>query len=166
VVDATGPAQGDLVFCHGKGFISWAIRFAERIRFRRGTKFNHVAVLVGPVGEDWRVIEALGSGVKYGLLSELMASGPVQIVSPPSMCSRLQILRFMQAQEGSKYGFLTIVSTALSLILPGSITFFAPGTWICSAVVGEALRFAGWLHNWPDIYQVSPAQLYAAVVNG
>ena len=70
---------------------------------------------------------------------------------------------FMTTQTGQRYGFVSIVSLAVSLILPGALSLYKPGTWICSAVVAEALRFGGWYHQWPNVYQVVPSELYTAV---
>ena len=156
--------QGDLVFTHGKGIVDWAIRVGEKIRFKRGSKYNHVAMIVGPLeGDDYSVIEAESGGVVFGKLSDLMARGPVYVCPPPPVVRRTKALQFMYAQEGTRYGWLTVVSTVISIILPGSVNFITPSTWICSAVVGEALRYGGWLHNWADVYQVTPAQLYEAL---
>jgi hypothetical protein len=156
---------GDLAFCHGGGIVDWGIRAAEWLRFRKGSRYNHVAVLNAPLGDgDWSVIEAESPGVIMSTLSSLTAHGEVKIVSVPVVCNRQDVVQFMRFQLGEKYGFLTIASLLVSLILPGSVNFYKPGTWICSAVAAEALRYGGWFHQWDNIYQVSPAQLYQVLV--
>lgn len=162
---------GDLVFCHSAGLIGKAIRVAEWLRFRRGSKFNHVAQLYKPTedGKDWYVIQAEAKGVTKDKRLSTIAPGGAYVVVP-SPCNNIKgcvttedQLDFAIAQVGDKYGFLTIASIVVSLLLPRFINVMLPNTWICSAVAAESLRCGGWVHNWPNIYQVSPAQLWEAV---
>lgn len=161
------PAEaspGDLVFCHSKGFIGRAIRLAERLRWRGGDAYNHVAVLSEPAGFDWRIIQAEAHGVtSNGLLSTVAPGGSYEIIPLPAGISHDRVLAFARAQEGRRYGFLTIASIVVTLLAPRFVNVMLPDTWICSAVVGESIRFGGWLHSWPDVYQVSPAQLWEAL---
>lgn len=155
---------GDLVFCHGRGFVAGAIRLAERLRFRGGDFYNHVAVLMERDGVDWRVVQAEGRGVtSSGFLSHLAPGGKYVVVPPPAGIDRAQVLAFAQAQVGERYGFLTIASIVATLLSPKFVNVMLPYTWICSALAAESLRAGGWLHNWGDIYQVSPAQLWDAL---
>lgn len=157
---------GDLVFSHGRGIIDWTIRAAEWVRFRRGSKYNHVGMIGWQLKDgDWVVLEAESQGMTNATLTSLTSKGEVLITSPPPEVKRLRAIDFMNLQFGDRYGFITIVSVAISIILPGSIRLFRPGTWICSAVVAEALRFGGWYCRWDDIYGVTPAQLYEAVAD-
>jgi hypothetical protein len=154
---------GDLVFCHSKGFMSRAIRLAERIRFRGGDAYNHVAVLDRYSNENgWTVIQAEARGVtNIRLLTEIAVGGSYVVVPCPA--DRDAVVHFAEGEVGRKYGFLTIASILITLLLPNFIDVMLPDTWICSAVAGEALRAGGWYHRWPDIYQVSPAALWEAV---
>ena len=156
---------GSLVFCHNTNIVGRAIRWGEWLRFRKGDFYNHVATLETPVplsDGDWFVIEALGSGVTdLGRLSSIVAPGGTYTIVPaPSAVDTAKQLAFLRAQVGQRYGFLTIVSIIASLLTPAFINVMLPNTWICSAVAAEALRAGGWLHNWPDLYQVNPAQLF------
>ena len=112
--------RGDLVFCRGKGVVDWAIRAAEWLRFRGGAKYNHVAVIAGrmPNG-DWSVIEAESPGIITASLSSLRLHGDVEIIPMPHPASPDRAVRFMTYQGGDKYGFLTIASLVVSIILPG-----------------------------------------------
>jgi hypothetical protein len=73
------------------------------------------------------------------------------------------VLFFGREQLGKKYGFLTDASVFFTLLTPRFINFMLSNTWICSALVGEMLRFGGWYHDWPDERQVAPDPLFAAL---
>lgn len=177
-VELAEARPGDLVFCHSAGIVGGAIRLAES--FRRdwdddhlaseqpGDEWNHVAVLSSCVGAshnpfNWWVIQAEGRGVTESLLGDVAPDGRYEIVRLPTGCEPARVLAFMRLALGDRYGFVTIASIVATLLSPRFFNVMAPGTWICSAVAAEALRFAGWLHDWPDIYQVSPAELWMAI---
>jgi hypothetical protein len=71
-----------------------------------------------------------------------------------------------RGEVGAEYGFGSIASIVVTELSPRPVRFDfrRGGTWICSALGAEALRAGGWYHQWPDIYQVRPAQLYSALV--
>ena len=151
---------GDIVF-HGGGtdIVGRMIRRAERIRFKKGSKYSHVSILNDRHNGVWTLYQATGRGVTdTGTLS-----GEYHIYGLPPGCDRNRVLQFAAGQVGLKYGYLTILSIFVTLFSPGFINVMLPNTWICSAYGGEALRFGGWLKNWPDIYQVSPASLWEAL---
>lgn len=163
--------SGDLVFCHSEGIVGWGIRTAER--FRRdasgseaaGARWNHVCVLDRLLDDgDWTVIQAEGCGVTEGApLSQVAPGGSYEVLRLPGQLTRAKVLTFARAQVGRRYGFVTIASILVTLFTPRFFNVMLPGTWICSAVAAESWRFAGWYHDWPDIYQVSPAQLWVAL---
>lgn len=169
---------GDLVFCHSAGVVGAGIRLAEFFRRdwyesklgitrseRPGDFWNHVAVLTQVVGtpDNWMVIQAEGKGVAAAKLGTVAPGGKYEIVRLPKGLDPGKVVRFMNAQTGSHYGFVTIASILVTLLTPRFFNVMLPGTWICSAVAGEALRFGGWLHDWSDVYQVTPAQLWMAL---
>ena len=167
-IDKEFYQPGDIIFCHGRSLVDWGIRVAEWLRFRRGSYYNHVAMLWRYDEElgDWMIIEAESRGVTTNTLSFRLARCTVKVYAQPAAIrSPNDPINFMLNQQGDKYGFLTLVSLIPSLILPGMISFYKPGTWICSAVVAEALRYGGWLYNWTNMYQTTPAQLYEAIQN-
>lgn len=159
--------SGDLVFIHGKGFISRAIRVAERCKkpWRRGSYWNHVAILDQELPGDWSVIQAEARGVTAtGKLSDLAPCIlDFAIVEAPEGVTRDKVLEFARSQVGRSYGFLTILSILFTLFTPQWIAVLVPNTWICSAVGAEAWRAGGWIHSWNDERQVSPAQLWVAL---
>lgn len=161
---------GDLVFCNGTGFLSRAIRLAEWLRFRKGSKFNHVAILYKPYSSSdgiaaggWTVIQAEARGVTCTkTLDDLRKKGDTFTVVHTD-CLAEKIVDFAHGEVGRKYGFLTIISVLVSLFTPKFVNVMLPNTWICSALAGEALRAGGWVHSWPDVYQVNPAELWEAL---
>jgi hypothetical protein len=152
--------EGDLVFFDSSGKVSWVIKLAQRIKWH-GDK-NHVAWLDHQDEHgQWFIGQAEGSGVT---IDKPLVLGPNDvIVRPPASVGRGRMLQFLRAQASSKYGFLTDVSILITMLSPGFVNVMRGGTWICSAVVAEGLRFGGWLHNWPDIYQVAPDPLWEAL---
>ena len=155
---------GDLVFCHSSGMIGRGIRIAQWIAGDRCV-YNHVAIVDRQApGGDWYVIQAEAAGVTDDkLLSTITPGGYHEIVPPPEHVNPDDILDFARAQVGDPYGFLTDASIALTLVTPTFFNVMRPWSWICSALAAESLRYAGWLHNWPDAAQVTPAQLYVAL---
>ena len=160
--------QGDLVFCHNSNLIGRAIRWGEWLRFRKGAYYNHVATLDIPVPNsngDWFILQANQNGVTcYGYLSDLSKNGSsYEVVPAPAGVNTAKQIEFLYSQIGRHYGWLTIASIVTTLILPQFINVMLPNTWICSAIAAEACRAGGWIHSWPDIYQVAPAQLFEVV---
>ena len=158
---------GDLVFCHSTGIMGKAIRLGEWIRFRKGSAWNHVAVLDRQVDEKWYVIQAEAHGVTNDkTLDSIAPGGRYQVVSPPAGCDRTRLLSFAQSQVGSKYGWLSILSLVFDLLTPDWFPAVRrKNTWICSALSMECCRAAGWIHSWNDIYIVTPAQAWLAVAS-
>lgn len=168
----TAVEPGDLIFCYGRGAVAWGIRMAER--FRRdwndateaaGDRFDHVAIVDRQLPDgDWSLIQALSNGVvadSPSAPSRLSHYDRYVAVKCPGDGART--VAFATAQVGAKYGFVTIASILVTLLTPRFLNVMLPGTWICSAVGAECLRFGGWLHNWPDLYDVSPAELFVAL---
>lgn len=147
---------GDLLFCRGTGIVSRAIRFGEH-----GARWNHVAWLDRYENGCWYVGQAEAHGVTTD--KTLDSLGYYHIVHPPPEVDREKLLRFLRAQVGDRYGWVTIASIVATLIAPDWLNVMTPGTWICSAVVAEGLRFGGWYHDWTDIYQTEPQELYDAI---
>lgn len=158
---------GDLVFCHGKGFIARAIRLVQSWRSPKAdAKWNHVAILHSkdPLG-NWYIIQAEGHGVVKSTLNKAAPGGTFEVVKCPATADPQKVVDFAVSQVGVKYGFLTIGSIVLNVVLPKRLALRKPGTWICSALAAGSLWYAGWPVSevWADIYQVSPADLYGRI---
>jgi hypothetical protein len=157
--------QGDLVFCHGSGIVSAGIRFAERVHGHAGAQWNHVAILDQPLEHhDWTVIQAEAHGVTRDKRLHHIAPGGVYEVVPSPAPHPETSVAFAKSHVGDGYGFVTIASILATLLTPRFFNVMLPGTWICSALAAESLRAGGWLRSWPDIYTVTPAELYDALV--
>lgn len=154
-----GEAQpGDLVFCDSVGFVGRAIRFVTR------GKYNHTAWLDRQVDGIWFIGQAVGRGVTTDArLATVAPGGSYVIVRVPAGTNRETELAWLRSQVGRRYGFLTIASILATLFSPKFVNVMLPNTWICSAVAGEGLAHGGWCHSWPDIYQVTPQQLFDAM---
>jgi len=162
--DTREPLPGDIVFAHSNGLMGRAIRFGEFLRWRKGSHWNHACV-VSRVDKDGvaYVIQADIKGVNEARLDSV---GQYVIIELPARVNRNKVLSFTKAQVGSKYGILSILSIVTDIITPNWFpSMRRKNSWICSAVTGEALRYGGWLHNWADIYTVTPAQLFDALEN-
>lgn len=160
---------GSIGFCHGQGFLSRVIRFGERIRFRDGSIWNHVFIItdqVNATGEQL-VIQAEGRGVTADKpLSSVASNGDYEVLDMSDSVVDVDVLCFAEGQVGERYGWLSIVSCAMRIILPRWLPMpriRSKSTWICSALGAESLRCGGWIHMWDDIYTVVPAELYAAM---
>ena len=151
---------GDLVFFHGTSLVSRAIRWAEWVRWRKGSKWNHVAVLDEVSETGWTLVQAEGRGVTRGAP---LSTCQFQVVPLPEGVDRSDVLAFARAQVGSRYGFLTIFSILVTLLTPKFVNLMLPNTWICSAMAAESLRCGGWIRPFGDIYQVTPAELWEAL---
>jgi len=157
-------APGWVVFAHSNGIAGRLIRFGERLRWKRGATWNHAAILsrVDEQG-NWYVIQADIRGVNEAPLSSV---GRYTVIAPPQGCDPVAVLQFAQAQVAakSKYSLLSILSIAFDIITPNWFPEVRrDNTWICSALVGEALRFGGWLHCWGSVYTVTPSELWEAM---
>jgi len=150
---------GDIVFAHSNGIMGRAIRFGETLRWKRGSEFNHVAI-----------VSEIRKGVPYVIQAEprgITNDKPITSVGlfitrrPPRGVDPKKVVAFARAQVGLKYGWLSIVSVFFDILTPNWFpSFRRDNTWICSALAAESLRFGGWLHSWADIYVVTPAQLW------
>lgn len=160
---------GDLVLCHSKGIIGKAIRFAEKHdRDGKYSKWNHVAILDYQAGSDWYIIQAEAKGVtNHRFLTGVAPGGEYEIIPLPSSVNREALLYFARTQVGKKYGYTSILSCALNMVLPDFLCLRQANTWICSGLAAGALWFAGFdgATLWPDLYSVTPADIAQSVAN-
>lgn len=170
MANTSGYHSGDLVFCHSNGMISRLIQFGQRIRWKKNYQYNHTAILDtwDDARGEWTVIQAEGKGVTRGRrLSQIAPGGKLVIVPLPDGANRSDFLFFLRSQVGQKYGFITDICIGFNILSPRviRIDFRQNGTWICSAVIAAGLWFSGWepSANIPDVYQVTPAELYGLV---
>ena len=159
---------GDVGFSHSNGAMGRLIRLGEWMRFRRGSRWNHQFIVSDETAPDGcpLVIQATLRGVTK--TARLDSMGDYVTMPPPAGTNRAKVLAFAHAQVGIEYGILTILAIALDIVTWNWVPSFRGArrqSWICSALANEALRFGGWLHPWIDIYDVTPAQGFAALMD-
>ena len=159
---------GDLVFAHSTGIIGKAIRFAERIRGKGGDNWNHVAVLYRKTDGVWYIIQAEAKGVtKDKTLDSVAPGGSYEVVPLPGEVERLSFYDFCLSQVGAKYGFLSILSCAIDIIIPDAICLRQAKTWICSGLVAAGLLAGDYepAREWAkkDLYTTMPSEVHTEV---
>jgi hypothetical protein len=159
---------GDIGFSHNKGIIARAIQFGEAIRNNKhDAQLNHAFVLDRFEDGKWFIIQAEAKGVTNDKTIEQVApKGYYKVYSLPADVDRDKVLEFARAQVGAKYGFFTILSCVLDILLPDSICLRRAYTWICSGLAAAALMYGGWKGSMrmatKDIYTMMPCELYGA----
>jgi hypothetical protein len=165
--DASHPTvvqAGSLVFCQSPDFIGAAIRWGQRLRWKPAARWNHVAMTTEE-GANPPVVQATVDGVTGDRTLSTLEGGPVLVVPPPMELDIERSISFAKLQVGDPYGYLTLLGIVVDQLSPHWLRFQIGryGSWICSALGAECWRAGGWLTNWPDIYDVAPAQLALAV---
>jgi hypothetical protein len=155
---------GDIGFARTKGVMGALIRLGEWLKLRKST-YNHQFVIDQDApGGDWYIIQATLRGVtNHGLLSTVAPGGKYVTMAPPSKVDRDKLLKFARAQVGLRYGYWTILAIAIDTVSWQWFPAFRgarKSSWICSALVCEALRYGGWLHDWLDVYTITPQQAF------
>ena len=168
--------SGDLVFCDSSGAFARLIRWAQRHdNDGPDSIWNHVAVLDEYIGGNWTVIQANPRGItSNGTLADIAPGGKYEVVSLPPSVARDKFLTFLYAQEGKKYGWLTIVSCAISALIPKFPQFRSVDTYICSGLVSHGLTYAGFAGEVPrsrfngtgGVYWQTPAQVLLVASQG
>jgi uncharacterized protein YycO len=159
------PKPGDFVLTRGQGWTSVMIRVGERLRYRgedrRFAYWNHTALFTD---ENGGIIEALGSGVRAGNISKYTPIDyDVVRLDSVSDEDRQHEVAFAQdcAAKHVKYGYLTILSIAFSLLFGGRLGFGIDGQEICSGLVARALERTGEIFE-EDPWHMMPADLAQA----
>jgi len=161
---------GDIGFAHTHGWMGKLIRLGEWLRFKRGSEWNHQFVVSDEVDVDGTpfVIQATLRGVTdTARLDQVAPGGRYITMAPPDACDRHELLVFMKSQVGIRYSLMTILAIAIDIVTWDWFPAFRGArkpSWICSALVNEAMRFSGWLHPWIDLYSVTPQDGYCALV--
>jgi len=157
---------GDTGYTKTNGQVGRLIRIGERIKFHHAT-YNHVFTVVkaGDTYDSILVVQATPvHGIILSRFSEISdAAELVTVLHPPVNCDPTKVAEFANDQLGDPYGLLTIACIAIDVLTPEwFVAFRRSGSWICSALGGEALRFGGFYIDLGDIYTVTPQQLFDA----
>lgn len=163
-LDATEIGIGYTGYAKTTGQVGRLIRIGERIKLHHAT-YNHVFTVVGTgdTYEDIIVVQATPvHGIIVSKLTDISQSATIiDLLPPPFGSSGEKIAKFANEQVGDPYGILTIACIAVDGITPEwFVSFRRPGSWICSALGGESLRYGGFYVDWGDIYTITPQQLF------
>jgi len=155
--------RGMTGFAKTDGTMGALIRFGEKLRWKDGT-YNHCFTVVteGATYDDVWIVQATMKGVAKSTLASLIASS--ELISMYDITSlggdAEKAAWFAEKQIGKKYGLLSDICIGVDIISPvWFIECRRAGTWICSALAHEAMRFAGVYFDVPDVYMVSPTNL-------
>ena len=158
---------GDIGFARTTGAMGRMIRLGEWISFRKGDQWNHAFVIDRVENGVAYVLQATLKGVtNTATLDEVAPGGRYITFAPPEIVMSKELLYFARKQVGLRYGYWTIVAIAIDIVTWQWFPAFRGArkqSWICSALVGESLRYGGWYTPLLDIYTVTPAQLYCAL---
>jgi hypothetical protein len=169
--------QGDIVICTSSGLIGAGIRWVQH-RSRKHYlvppidgrdkwwQYNHIAVINEQQADGtFTIFQAEARGVTdYRLLDTVAPGGTYQVIPLPDCVDRDKFLEFLRGQVGKHYGYMSILSCFVDLILPDKICLRQSDTWICSGLVAGALWYGGFpgAYTWPDLYTVVPAEIAEA----
>jgi hypothetical protein len=158
---AISPQPGDFIVTHGKGLFDQLIRFGETLRVsaadRKYAYWNHAALITSP---DGNLIQAMAQGVERGNLSDYAVSDYYLVRIRASDEDRAEVVAFGEwaLNAHSKYGFLTLISIALTIITGCKLTFFIDGSFICSGLVARAQERTTALFSHDPVH-ITPAEL-------
>jgi hypothetical protein len=152
-VERLGPGEeavdfeaGDFILTHGDAWTSKLIRFGQRLRIhgadRKFTWWNHAALITSPTGE---LIEALGAGVTRTNIKKYEPIEYHLVRTGSAHLDRDEMVAFAEWAAGGpdgsgrqRYGYVTIVSIALTLLTGAKFTFSIEGQMICSGLVARS----------------------------
>jgi hypothetical protein len=154
------PCRGDFILTHGTSWTSRLIRFGQKLRYRGPDKifthWNHAAIFINERGD---IIEALGAGVQQRNIAVYRDTEYHTIhLENVIDANRIHEVEFAQACLKEHYGWLTIVSIALSLLTASKFGFGLDGQEICSALVARCLERTGEIFP-TDPWHMMPADL-------
>lgn len=162
---------GTVGFAHSTGVMARLIRMGEFMRWQAGSAVNHEFLVSDEVDERGvpLAIQATMGGVTDNVPIDQVSPEPgwASFLNPPPEVSRSMAIEFAKAQVGDPYGLFTDIAIGVDIVTWDWFPSFRGArrnSWICSALVQESLRYAGWLHNWKNIYTVTPAQGYVALL--
>jgi hypothetical protein len=158
------PRPGDFILTHGNEWTSKLIRFGQSLRYRgalaKYTYWNHTALIVDTKGA---IVEALGTGVALRSIHDYEPTQYTVVRIDATEEDRLQAATFARSCVGSEYGWVSIVSIAISLLTGGGFAFAIDGQLICSGLVARSLErtTAIFKHDPARIMPAELAEIYA-----
>lgn len=159
-VEAVLP--GDFFLVHGENFFSRLIQFGQALRFRGKEKhfsyWTHCGVFTSLTGD---IIEALGNGVIQNNISYYKDYKYIVVHISALPDDREEMIQFAKACLGDKYGWLTLLSIAISLLSGTKFSFNFDGQEICSGLVTRSLERTTFIPK-RDASHMMPADLAQA----
>jgi len=160
------PRPGDFFLTHQKDR-PWfppafaVIRLGQRLAYRgeksRYAYWNHAGLFVH---EDGATVEALNSGVVSGHIGDYTPWEYTVVYMDMDDRDREQVSEYAIERIGDKYGWLVIANVAARLLLPkGKLSYHVEGQDICSGLVANSLRAAGYTFKGYDPNRIMPADL-------
>jgi uncharacterized protein YycO len=151
---------GDFLLTHSRSWTGRLIRFGQAFRYfgrdAKYTRWNHAALFVNDQGD---IIEALGRGVQLRNISVYRDTEyHVVYLQNVSAEDREEEVSFAYHCLNDKYGFVTIISLALSLFTGVKFGFGIDGQMICSGLVARSLERTGEIFE-QDSWHATPADL-------
>ncbi|MGH3835595.1 MAG: hypothetical protein ACRDSF_07805 [Pseudonocardiaceae bacterium] len=147
---ATEFDAGDFILVKGHGFQGWLIKLGQKMRIhgadRKYVDWAHAALIVD---RDGTLIEAVGTGVREVSLDYYTGRHYQIFRIKTSDENRAEAVAFARRvlENNARYGPLTIISIALSMLTGSRLTFFIDGQYVCSGLVASALERTGCIFN-------------------
>ncbi|MGH4008821.1 MAG: hypothetical protein ACRDTH_11815 [Pseudonocardiaceae bacterium] len=147
---ATEFDPGDFILVKGHGFQGWLIKLGQKMRIhgadRKYVDWAHAALIVD---RDGTLIEAVGTGVREIPLDYYTGRHYQIFRIKTSDENRAEAVAFARRvlADNARYGPLTIISIALSMLTGSKLRFFIDGQYVCSGLVASALERTGCIFN-------------------
>lgn len=147
---ATQYDSGDFILVKGHGFQGWLITLGQKLRIhgadRKYVNWAHAALIVD---RDGTLIEAVGTGVREMPLDYYTGRHYQIFRIKASDENRAEAVAFARSvlDNKARYGPLTIICIALSMLTGSKLMFFIDGQYVCSGLVASALERTGSIFN-------------------
>ncbi len=147
-VDRYGPGEvatdfkpGDFILTHRRHIVSRMIRLAQKVRGRdrKYSYWSHSAMIVHA---DGSLVEAESKGVIRSSLSKYSPEEYhlVRLGATADDRDRRQVVAFAESLVGQPFGFLDLISVAVSLFTGANVNISYGSHLMCSALVARALE--------------------------
>jgi len=153
---------GDFLMAHSESWhnklIQWAQRQAARGAETRFAYWDHTALVVSGDGD---MVEAIPSqGVTRSKAHQYLFSDYHVVHIQATDEARRRVVEYAEwaVDQGTRYGWWSVVGIACMMVSGGRFTFHIPGQEICSGVVARAMERAGALFRTTPSH-VTPADL-------
>jgi hypothetical protein len=152
---------GDFLLVRGHSFYSRLIMFGERLRVhggdRRFTWCSHAALVISPAGD---MAEMLGRGAVRSSAAKYAADDYylVRVDANPADIEHVLAFAGWVLAHRARYGWLDVVSIAITMLTGAKFAFFIDGEYICSGFVARAMERTGAIFS-RDPVHITPADL-------